>query len=605
VSKSEGLDFLWNGKNKTLERLLFVTYSFNYTWFRNSVLPILIKSSSPNLIIDIIASDLEYEVSGTTYSLPDNYQIGEESKLAGNLRVFLIDSSPMVHTKIIMASYASPSGKSTFSLGAGSANLTPGGWFYNLEAWDWGCSYRKDELDEFFDFLTSKKSVPDSIFKYWKSVLTAKNGKPLLLPLDKKSKKETLDSYKKSLKLSSVEEVSIISPYYSNDLESVLSLFDFQYDKVPVNFLIDSSGKVASSNDLKRIDDLCKQYKNMSTYKLFKIHSENKDKYIAPLHAKLIEFKIGKKYYVLFGSANFTKQAWISGNYENIQSFKSTVSCLDRLVDEGYIVEKSNVTQEDIQKAEDSNHEKDRITELEVMWAVYREISRTIEVLLARNDFKISKFEIVSSSDIQKNSDEKSKIRQEHLNNINENFSNESNWKCEVKNGLVRLSFQCVTDDVTLDTPQRISLKLEFLIDGKKQTVTIPVYCVDFDYSKRSKETGIPLLFLDVMDAFEGGFPLIEPSISSFIDADDDEYEDEDEADNFEDIDALVDALEDESEFNHLSELLIMANKYRGIPQEHRDIVVKRLDSFLQKVGKENKRKAVLIKSFIAGVKNG
>src|SRR5262245_49554042 len=120
---------LWHSKGFTPDRVLFVTYSFNFRDFHNNVLRLLLRGAMHRpLIVDVVASCVDVDEQS------DCFDYRYIARMRHHFRLFRCDAKPLAHAKAIIAQ---DSRTHKIVSGFGSANLTPSGWRRNVEAWRW------------------------------------------------------------------------------------------------------------------------------------------------------------------------------------------------------------------------------------------------------------------------------------------------------------------------------------------------------------------------------------------------------------------------------------------------------------------------------------
>src|SRR5438094_1033143 len=116
---SNTLARLWQSRGFVPDRVLFLTYSFNFRDFHNNVLRQLLRSGSQRpLFVDVVSSCVDVDEQSDCFDYRYLAPMGKRFRL---LRCDLI---PLAHAKAIIA-YDSRT-RTTLS-GFGSANLTPSG----------------------------------------------------------------------------------------------------------------------------------------------------------------------------------------------------------------------------------------------------------------------------------------------------------------------------------------------------------------------------------------------------------------------------------------------------------------------------------------------
>jgi len=318
MSKNNGLNHLW--RKHGIERILFFTYSFNFQWFHNQVLPRIRHRASKNTEILVISTRDDTDDYTTSGTYGDQYTVGNWCEWQYRFKVLHVDKFPMYHCKFILTEY-----QNEIEIGLGSANLTPSGWSRNIELWDWEQANQAGNIERILEQLLDKGQLPLNDLKPFMSSLKKlkpSSKKILPWPLTPQEKDE---SFKRIAGLSNdLKIIRIVSPYFGG-ADKLIAKIQEIFPSVELEIWFDGSGEHSKTKDLEQIIDLLNSQKGIKVKTAFikSVSGKLETPATIPLHAKLVEFISssgdGQR---VFGSANATFAAWFGTNIESYVSEK-------------------------------------------------------------------------------------------------------------------------------------------------------------------------------------------------------------------------------------------------------------------------------------------
>lgn len=568
----ESLAEVW--RTNRIQRLLFFTYRFDYSWFHNFVLPKIRTASTGDTEILVIAS-INDSPNDDISQWGDQYSIKNWFSWEKRFRVVYLPSKPIYHSKFIIIQ-----NKDQVRLGLGSSNLTMSGWERNFEIWDWN---KEEQIANVIDIL--QKLAEDNLLdKYevnrWiKGLSSEKANKKIAQKWLRKGEKG--DIYEASLrkiksKVKEIKVIRIISPYYDSSsirlLEDLLAIMNIPVEKIEI--WIDVTGSHTNGNHAKNLISLCEKmgisklhYPVLKGTPPYNVRDEK------PLHAKMIEVVAEDGSGVrLIGSANFTGAAWRGTNLESIalEEFlkgKDFLSLLPHAFDK----ETNTILLSEFKKRQESLLENGENVEgfghddrqPIIYWAKYNEIEKTIFAHYSCGTTELKDYLIEARYNSQRD-ENPIKDDVQRLLEVSEEFVTKENWKdVGSMDGILKVQ----NTDVMI-TPEWIRVKLLFK-NGTSITSPIILECPDF--SKRDPNTGIPKEIGSVVDLFGHARPIVKPIGPTIIESDE---EDDDEMDNTEDQDhALVElgSISESPEYNHLPESIKVIKRIKQLNESALD----------------------------------
>lgn len=547
-------------KKSGIKRMLFITYSFNFYWFHNNILPRIRSKCSRDTEILILAKHddsaylsqmgIEGDPSG------DQFNINQWCEWKENLKIIFFPTAPLFHIKATAVFY-----EDDFILGLGSSNLTSSGWSHNLETWCWDQKFQAENLLSFLNFLSINNYCDQKLLEPYIREIKKHKGKKAQIPWliqEKESVLTTLLNYITKT-VPKVVKIRIISPYFSKDSNELIMKLKESFPICELEFWYDGSGVHTNSKNLKALNDLKDEFqvslKNLlsvkKVHRIGKVEVETK----FPLHAKVIEFLDSNSEGIrVFGSANATGAAWFGNNIEAIsyERFKPKQDFLSLLKNEQNItIEQAKASTFAPIISNSSIQEESFIIVPAILWATYDEKECCLRVgmqLPSKN--QIRDFEVFAGYDPKRDTD-KSQRGFEEVNILSQRakkFIEKDTWN---------MSFDEKFKVLTLtskekETPENIAIKL--ILDNGK-TLKAPVIPIQPDFESRTS-SGIPKSLNSVLDILEDGQPIVRPIAPTTIldseDIEDDESDDEEE----EDAQAGLTSLATSPEYNHLPESL-------------------------------------------------
>ncbi len=287
-------------KVSPFSHILITTFKYSQQFFEKQVFPHFKDKTLPLILVDY----KEYQNNALEFGT---------SKLAG--RKYFIESIKHEKKKIFHPKLFLAVNENEIMILIGSNNLTYEGFNKNAELvvpiiLDFKTNENLELITDILDFL---ESILEIIGKQYKNYLTKfidiikKYSKKLLKPKDRSSWflhniKESFLKRIKDIILEDIQEIFVISPYFSLDRNFYKTVLEFC---PKINIIIQQR-----KNNLPK--DILKEFNQINYFQL--IIGENDDRF---LHSKLILIKTDDSSYYFCTSANFTRPALLSN--ENIE----------------------------------------------------------------------------------------------------------------------------------------------------------------------------------------------------------------------------------------------------------------------------------------------
>ncbi len=319
---SNSLARLWQSRGFVPDRLLFMTYVFNFRDFHDQVLRRLIENASGRrLRVDVIASCVDVEEES------DCFDYRYLAPLGNGFRLFRCTDRPLVHAKAIIAQ-DSLTGKRL--AGFGSANLTPGGWRHNVELWRWDNGRSVSAILRMCEILERSNGLNSGLAAAWRQAFgpTKEDTSITLLGVPNAPSFQTV--LERLLRaVANPRVVRVASPYFDADSADLFERIARAARRCRLEIWTDRSGKLAEPTYWRVLSALLPKLS-----RIFEDVSVIAPK-AAPWHAKVLELDDGRgRVARVFGSANFTGAAWglkRPGNVELIATETRAIGLPDML----------------------------------------------------------------------------------------------------------------------------------------------------------------------------------------------------------------------------------------------------------------------------------
>jgi hypothetical protein len=446
----------------------------------------------------------------------------------------------LLHTKFILVEWdhgSSRKNKSQLMLGYGSANLTSSGWSKNCEIWHWTEEY--SELSTcrlFLEHLCKKEAGLAPFCSSWLADLP-KSAKGLgwLFGLKQNTRKDAFDSLVQSCQ-GDPAVLRIVSPYWDKDSLSLYStlLGSFASNRPHrIELWVDESRRLARRSDYCAVLDLFDDWVKTQpiVIKTVRVAERSAPAYsVVPLHAKMIEIEGSKgKATRIFGSANFTGQAWLkSYNLETIGIIKNAAPFPTLLQKNRPHLKEYTLTRNAVTKlidASDPNEESENGEDTRpwINWATLdeRDAQRIVSVSYqSKQPLSAISFEadFYPARLLNRKTCNDLLLRQ-----IQSAYSAQNNWRT-IHQEPTLLSLEYVGPPLQL--PEKLTLRLEFA-DGLFAKAGVEIYQPDFE-GQRDTDTGIPLL-ADLEGVLVGRKPIVPPIPKISVEESPDDSGDEEE----------------------------------------------------------------------------
>lgn len=590
---ARGLNEVW--KKRGIDRVLFFTYSFDFYWFHNYVLPRIRMHSNSGAEVLVIASKIDgNNKSDIIGGWGDQYHLKDWMPWGARFNVVYLPNRPLFHSKFVVITR-----KDELTIGMGSANLTPGGWNSNLESWSWEQERHAGNISDFLSELAAKNWIDRRLLE--KSMGDLKKSKvrktnSWLYGSDKKkAAKNIIESLKPMVNQPTV--LRVVSPYFDEGSKGVLAMFSELFPKdIKKEFWIDRSGKHATLKDFNHLNLINSDFANCQ----FKSIKQRHEKVVTvetqkPIHAKVIEVEsMNGEGVRIFGSANFTGAAWLGSNYESItvekyKSGENFLGCLNEDLKNGVY----NIAIKDLTKPEikQENEQKDGRLLPIFYWAIYSERETEIKAhVFFPKGITLVKCRIEARHNPQRDLDSSPEGSEEleTLTEIENEFQDKKNWG---EPSLSDDGVLTVVGNSNLRTPEMLRMKLS-LSDGTE--ISCQVLPVPPNFEDRDKSTGIPKHNLTVVDLLDETKPIVRPVCTTPIIDDEDQEDDEFEDEEVISIIPELSSLSESPEFNHLPDAIKIIKKIKKEKDfsERKESIVRLLKKF-SKATKIKKQKVI------------
>jgi phosphatidylserine/phosphatidylglycerophosphate/cardiolipin synthase-like enzyme len=547
MNNNESLARLWlQHPHRRFKRILFVTYQFNFTWFHNVVLPELRGAALDQAEVLVLATRNDDQTHG------DLYNLGEWAQWAKRglrfRRHYVTTKNFLLHTKFILVEWDDrrrPKGASHFMLGYGSANLTPSGWSENLETWHWTDDYSElTTCRSFLEHLCAKDSGLTAFCSPWLTQLPkSTKGRDWLFGSKRIAQKDAFSRLAQSYQ-GSPAVLRIVSPYWDNASSSIISelLANFGSDRPRlIELWVDESRRLARRSDYSVVLDILDSWTNPEPLAVKTVRVSDGSAVphsVVPLHAKLIEIEGSKgKATRIFGSANFTGKAWLSGyNLETIGFIDNAAPFPKLLQKSPFKLSEHTITRNGLKKLIDASDPDEASlnggdARPWINWATLDEsdaqciVSVSYQTNDSAIDNKDAAVNYLFDADFHPTRALDRKTNNAPLlNQIKCAYSDPNNWTTlHQEPTLLKVKYV----GPALSLPETLSIRLEFG-EGVFVSAGVEIHQPDFE-GQRDTNTGIPLV-ADLEGILVGRKPVVPPipkisNEESLDDSDDEEEE--------------------------------------------------------------------------------
>ncbi|MDK2744410.1 MAG: hypothetical protein NDI90_16030 [Nitrospira sp. BO4] len=463
---------LWLSRGFAPDRLLFVTFEFNFRDFHDQVLRRLLENAGGRIpYVDVIASRVDLEEES------DCFDFRYLAPFGNHFRLFRCNSFPVAHAKGIIAR-DSRTGR-TLS-GIGSANLTPSGWRRNIEMWSWDTGQSTSSIIQMCEALGHTNGIAVGLVAEWRKSFSVKKVASSVFVLGGShapSFENVVDRLTTIVPRPRV--VRVASPYFDPHSNELFSRIFLKTGRCRLEIWTDRSGRLAEPTHWRVLSKtLPKLAKKFGDVQVLAPPRE------IPWHAKVIELDDGHGNIArAYGSANFTGAGWgvrHRGNLELVAIVASRAGLPD-LLDARKIKMTAVGKAERKRLTRQEDHEQIRRAKgPELLWAcLVEKPNAQVLARLARPE-KLTWWRLHAEFDESRPDDER-----ERLKKVRQFVSERARW--QLRQSGCHIVLDWMGDEFT--ACERMTLKIK----TASGSCSAPVWVPEPDWSKRDRATGIPI----------------------------------------------------------------------------------------------------------------
>jgi hypothetical protein len=463
---------LWLSRGFVPDRLLFLTFEFNFRDFHDQVLRRLLENGGGRTpVVDVIASRVDIEEES------DCFDFRYLASFGNHFRFFRCNSFPLAHAKGVIAR-DSRTGK--LLSGFGSANLTPSGWRRNVEMWSWDNGKSAAGILQMCEELERRSGIKNGLTAQWRKSFGVRkpSSAPLVLGASHAASFDNL-LLRLVKTVGRPQVVRIASPYFDRHSPELFSRIFGKTGRCGLEIWTDRSGRLAEPTHWRVLSEALPKLATM--FGDVQVLAPPRE---IPWHAKVIEFDDGHgRVARVFGSANFTGAAWgirHGGNLELV-AVDSTRTGLPRLLDTRKIEISAVGAAERKRLARQEEQEQLRVARGPVLlWACLAEKPNVQVLARMQRAEKITWWRLDAEYDESRPDDEREKLKK-----VRERVSDRARWRFAQSGGEIVLDWiggefiACERMTVRIRTASGLC--------------SAPVWVPEPDWSKRDTKTGIPI----------------------------------------------------------------------------------------------------------------
>ncbi len=550
---------LWVSRGFAADRVLFLTYAFNFRDFHDQVLRRLLENAGGRApYVDVIASRVDIEEES------DCFDFRYLASFGNRFRLFRCDSFPLAHAKGIIARDRR-TGR-TLS-GFGSANLTPSGWRRNVEMWSWDNGRSAAGILQMCEELERTNGIKGGLTADLRKAFRVAKANSSIVLLGAPRAPRFDDLFHRLLRaVGRPRVVRIASPYFDRHSAELLSHVFEKTGRCRLEIWTDRSGRLAEPTHWRIIlDMLPKLVKMFGDVQVLAPPRE------IPWHAKVIEIDDGRGHVArLFGSANFTGAAWgvkHRGNLELVAVDVSRHGLPDLL--ETRRIEMTTVPDAERRRLarQEEQEQVRRARGPVLLWACLAERPKVLVLARLERSEKVTWWRVDADFDESRADDERERLRK-----VRESVADRGKWRLQQSGRQIVLNW--VGGEFI--ACERMTLRIR----TASGSCSAPVWVPEPDWSKRDEKTGIPIATDSdewSIDAFlRGQRPIVSLRRKS-CDLDQDEEVSEE-------LNATPEpplSIE-HPDYDHEPELMLIARRLRDLPEALEDMR-RRLETIARK----------------------
>jgi hypothetical protein len=479
---ANSLSVLWESRGFVPDRLLFLTYVFNFRDFHDQVLRRLLENArGRSLRVDVLTTCVDAEEES------DCFDYRYLARLRSRFRLFRCDARPLAHAKAIIACDSS-TGRTVS--GFGSSNLTPGGWRHNVELWRWDGGRSAAAALAMCEALERRNGLKSGLTSEWRGLFKSPSPDRSVVVLGMPSPPSFDTLFERAIRLiGRPKVVRVGSPYFDAGSPDLFDRIARRLQGCRLEIWSDRSGRLSEPTHWRIVSDviprLRKQFADVRV-----VAPE-----IASWHAKVLELDDEHRRVArIFGSANFTGAAWGTRKPGNLELVG---------IDQGRVALPELLAARDIKITPVSAQERDRLISREeadqiarsrgpaLLWACLTETPRVeITARLAAAE-RVTWWVVDAGFDETRPEEEKARLR-----GIRDRVAHRGHWL--MRQSGRQLNLEWVGGEFI--ACERMTLKIK---TGSGAT-SAPIWIPEPDWSARDDKTGVPIDEWSV-DAFVRG----------------------------------------------------------------------------------------------------
>jgi len=540
---------LWLSHGFAADRLLFLTYAFNFRDFHDQVLRRLLETTGGRTpSVDVVASRVDSEEA------PDCFDFRYLASFGNRFRLFRCDSFPLAHAKGVIAR-DSRTGR-TLS-GFGSANLTPSGWRRNVEVWSWDNGQLAVGILQLCEELEHANGIKRGLAAEWRKSFGVTRTNSSLVVLGAPRAPSFENVLQRLLRVvGRPRVVRIASPYFDRHSVELFSSVFGKTGRCKLEIWTDRSGRLSEPTHWRIISKLLP--KLVRLFGDVQVLAPSRE---TPWHAKVVEVDDGQGHVSrVFGSANFTGAGWGLTHRGNLELVTVNVSRagLPDLVDRRKIKITAVSGTERARLARQEDQEQVRRARGPVLlWACLTERPKVQVLARLERRKTVTWWRVDAEFDESRVDKEREKLKR-----VQRRVADRSKWRLRQQGRQIVLNW--IGGEFV--ACERMTLRIR----TTSGSCSAPEWVPEPDWSKRDRKTGIP--FAPEPDAWSiDAFLRGQRSIVSLRHKSRDLEQDEEVLEDLNTAPEPMISIE-HPDYDHEPELMLIARRLREAPDALEDM---------------------------------